>query len=624
MNTRSILKQDKIFSQNEIKEMLKITRSKAMSDVLLKVLDQDITSFSYDEDYKYLLNIFTYLNKFLDENDKNLPSYTITKLELIHKKLHNLLLTKPGDISKNDERYQLLKKLTLLLEEFCLQLSYYETDELLDRLYPYISTFIFEFKNLVYVDSIFYRFPNVVNYKNKDGVFLFEEVVNKYLESLDKNDRSLILYYDSIIELFFKSKHFHILSIDREKLKKEIYNRIHSLDSKSFSYKDKVFFLDSLKRTLTDNRGSLSNFDNLCVKYQIPISFDKFLLDELSLYDMDILENKNRRIIDSSFIMAIDGENAKEVDDSLSIKKLDNGNYLVGVHISNVTGYIPYSSLTIDEARRRTTSIYLSDRTISMFPSVASKEKWSQKVGTPRLTHSYYFEITPFGSVLDYRFYKSITTLSYQATYDEVNEILKHGSTNKELEKTCFLLEEVASSLEKKFNVPKWYKHIEFDDISNSEKIVTNLMLLTNKTVAEHFYNMKYPLIRRVHQLDDVDKIKIEKMINEVPLENGINSNLRKTLENILSFYPSAVYQKTGRHDGLDFDHYCHATSPLRRFPDILVEQCLDLCYFQNPTDEDIYFLEEEIDQISKITKEKSKNIKIFTKRYEEKKLTNL
>lgn len=620
MGIRELLQKEEWNTKEEIQEQIGVMDNRKMIQYLFQILDQDISSFSYEKDYTYLLVLFDYFEEWLEEDPTLFSKHSLKHLESFHDVLKEYLITKPGEMSKKDVHYQTLKQLLFQIESFSLHLAYDEEDRHLKGLYPIVSSLVFDVFDLTYVDSIFKRFPGSVNVKDDTGMFLIEKVISRYFQAIEEKKKDQVIYFDSVLELIVNSSQFHFLSIDRDRWKREIKNRIQQLDSSDSHYKDQVFFLSSLKRLLVRNKYLFDTFDVLCQKYQVRNQFDSYIDFELSIYDTDyFLSSLSSRKHISSFVMAIDDVEAHEIDDALSIEKFDNGHFLLGVHISNVTGYLPYSSLTIEEAKQRATSIYLSDQTIPMFPSYVSKDKWSLIKGEPRLTHSYYFDLSPSGMICDYRFYKSFLSLSYQATYDEVDTILKEGRCESTLEQTCQMLAEASLLLSRNLHVPAWYTYSKKTSSSFAEEIVTNMMLLTNKTIAEHFATFQLPLIRRVHEIDPIKRREIEKLMMRLP-EGEQGEKLRKGLESILTLCPPAFYGSSGKHDGLLFDHYCHATSPLRRFPDVLVEQCMDLCYFNRPNDADIYFLEDEIKRVSSIANEKKKTLSLFAKRYEQNK----
>ncbi len=625
MDIRGLLQKEQWYTKEEMQEKTGILDERRMIQHLFQILEQDISSFSYDKDYTYLFSIFDYFEEWLEEDSTLFSSHSLERLERFHDELKACLITKPGSISKKDGRFQVLKQLLFQIESLSIRLAYDEQDHRLKGIYPIVSSLVFDVCDLTYVDSLFRKFPGAVNCKDEDGTFLIENVMKAYLSSLEEKNRERIIYFDSILELVMCSKQFHFLSIDRDKWKKEIRNRMNQFDHDDDSYPDQIFFLGSLKRLLLRNKYLFDTFDVLCQKYQVSNQFDSYIDHELAIYDTDyFLGDLTLRKKISSFVMAIDSQDAHEIDDALSIDLLDNGHYLVGVHISNVTGYLPYSSLTVEEAKKRTTSIYLSDRTIPMFPSYVSKDKWSLSKDQPRLTHSYYFDLSPSGMICDYRFYKSFLSLSYQATYEEVDSILKEGKEETTLEKTCHMLLEASNLIAKNFHISKWYTFSKQTHTrsSKAEEIVTNMMLLTNKTIAEHFAYYQYPLIRRVHEIEPSKKLEIEALMQKLP-EGANGEKMKMGLENLLLLCPPAFYGSSGKHDGLLFEHYCHATSPLRRFPDVLVEKCMDLCYFQKPTDQQIYFLEREIQAVSHMVNEKKKTLTLFAKRYEQNKNVN-
>ena len=210
-------------------------------------------------------------------------------------------------------------------------------------------------------------------------------------------------------------------------------------------------------------------------------------------------------------------------------------------------------------------------------------------------------------------------------TYDEVNDILKNKTDDKELQETIDNLEEVTKLLDSKHHISELYKKIKenIKDPSElrvkkvgAENIVYQAMLLTGNRVAEFFAKKDLPCLYRVHETNKENVKKIQDMIDNLTSSYGGKEfkNLYKLIEGI---YPRGWYDKEGSHDGLCLDHYCHCTSALRRAADIVVEHALEVCYDKEPTEEELQELQEEIEKRAQQINSKQGPIEWFLKDYQ-------
>ena len=382
---------------------------------------------------------------------------------------------------------------------------------------------------------------------------------------------------------------------------------------------------------------SEKSITDIAAKYNIEIFFNPTHLEQLSLVKTPKEGNfANRRVVDE-YVLSIDGKDAIEIDDALSCIKLPNGNYRLGVHIASVLSYFPYESEIVQEAIKRNQSIYLPykyqkkendfSRTIPIFPYEFSANKASLKEGEYRLARSYFFEIDSEGNIVKEDFAKTIIKNQKQLSYDEVNQIIEKGCSDKALEETIQNLKQVTSHLDKKTTVTELYDKLkEFsEDYSElrvskvgSENIVYQSMLLTGNRVASFFAKNNYPCLYRIHEVNEETNKKLQAMINELNKTYSIQQfkNLYQVIEGI---YPKGWYGVDGRHVGLGLDHYCHCTSVLRRAADIVVEHALEECYDKEPTEEKLKKLQDEIASKAIEINAKQSPIDFFVKEYQKK-----
>jgi ribonuclease R len=358
---------------------------------------------------------------------------------------------------------------------------------------------------------------------------------------------------------------------------------------------------------------------------------------------------KGRRDIRSLRMVTIDGEDAKDLDDAVSIEKLDNGNYRLGVHIADVSYYVTEDSYLDKEALKRGTSVYLVDRVIPMLPKELSNGICSLNPGVDRLAFTVMMEIDRDGRVLDHEIFESIINTNERMTYTNVYKILEEDDREL-IERYRYLLDdflamkELALILRKKrmargaidFNfdeakivldekgVPT---KVERYEITIANRIIEEFMLVCNETVAEHFFWTNTPFVYRIHEEPDSEKMEVfsEFVHNMGYTLKGISKIHPKALQDILEKAKgskeetiiSTVMLRSLRkaryshlntgHFGLAARYYCHFTSPIRRYPDLIIHRIMKeyLKGYMRQDREDL--LNETIAEIARLCSERER-----------------
>ena len=354
-------------------------------------------------------------------------------------------------------------------------------------------------------------------------------------------------------------------------------------------------------------------------KYGLPEEFPpevESFADELS-EEIPEAELKKRRDLRGLKIVTIDGEDAKDLDDAVSIEKLDNGCYKLGVHIADVTYYVKEKSPLDKEAYKRATSVYLVDRVIPMLPRKLSNGLCSLNPKVPRLTLSCFMVIDSEGNVVDHEIFESIIQTSERMTYTDVTKIIKDEdpetiSRYKYLVPEFKLMKELCLILNKR-RMGRGALDFDFDEskiILNEKgfpidirpyereianRIIEEFMLICNETVAEHMYNLHTPFIYRVHENPDNEKLedfaefihnlgyfmRIPKEMNPKVLQEVIEQVKDKKEETLIdtlmlrSMKQARYSPECSGHFGLAAKYYCHFTSPIRRYPDLAIHRII-------------------------------------------------
>ena len=343
--------------------------------------------------------------------------------------------------------------------------------------------------------------------------------------------------------------------------------------------------------------------------------FSPFVIRDAKKIEAPIEEDfKNRLDLRKLNIFTIDEEESKDLDDAISIEKLENGNYKLGVHIADVAHYVKEGSRIDEEALKRGTSIYLVDRVIPMIIEDISNGVCSLNPNEDKLTLSVIMELDLNGNVVDYEIKESIINSKLRTSYNDVSDILEKEDEYlsekyrdfiddfRNAEKLMKILKEkrkkrgaISLGGEKmKISLDDNGKPISLDveDRRVAEEIIEEFMIITNEVVAEHFYNLKVPFVYRVHENPDKENIDYfsefaarfgydldsskDILEQREELNNILKESERKKDSCIIKSMVLRTLEKARYSDecighfGISNMYYCHFTSPIRRYADLL------------------------------------------------------
>ena len=357
-----------------------------------------------------------------------------------------------------------------------------------------------------------------------------------------------------------------------------------------------------------------TEFKALIKKYGLTKTFPKAVRDELKQmestgrFEITDEEISKRKDLRGELIFTIDPVDAKDFDDAVSLEKLKNGNYYLGVHIADVSHYVTEGSALDEEALLRGTSVYLMNDVVPMLPEKLSNDICSLKEKVDRLVFSCFMEIDSKGNVLKYDVHKSIINSKKRFTYEEVQKILDDGkglhyaklAEMNELHKILFKkrLEEGSldfESTEVKAEIEDGLiKSIKPKERLESMRLIEDFMLIANKCVTLFIERQKKkpPFIYRVHDLPDKKRIgELSQFVKQfgIRLDPDNKRSIQRMLQEIegraeefminditIRAMSKAVYSEENiGHYGLGFDFYTHFTSPIRRYPDLIVHRIL-------------------------------------------------
>ena len=391
-------------------------------------------------------------------------------------------------------------------------------------------------------------------------------------------------------------------SIKKEYLNKKVLVRVEGWDKK---YKNPIGKVVKVIGNIEDHNTEINS---ILMDYGFAPEFPKKVEEAANkiTHNISNKEIEKRLDIRTTTTFTIDPKDAKDFDDALSVRKLKNENWEIGVHIADVSHYVEEGSIIDMEAIKRATSVYLVDRVIPMLPEVLSNDICSLKPNVDRLAYSVFFEINGKAEVINYKIAKTVIHSDVRFTYESAQEIInskkgllvteilllnrlskilrrkrqENGSINFESSEVKFILDDDNMPID-----------VFFKESLSTNHLIEEFMLLANRTVAKHIgfpkKNAK-PFVYRVHDLPDKERIST---LNEIVKKFGhnIENNNPKILSKSLNYLlnkvkgepeqqmvetltirsmAKAVYTTSNiGHYGLAFDYYSHFTSPIRRYP---------------------------------------------------------
>ena len=355
-------------------------------------------------------------------------------------------------------------------------------------------------------------------------------------------------------------------------------------------------------------------------------------------------ELKGREDLRDVPMVTIDGEDSKDLDDAVSLR-MDGNDYILGVHIADVSNYVKEGSALDKEALKRSTSVYLPDRVIPMLPTELSNGICSLNEGQDRLAMSCIMRIDDTGAIKDHRIVESVICSNHRMTYTSVNKILEEDDEEeiekyedvvpmfRQMEELAFILRgrrTYRGSLD--FDFPETV--VELDENGNpkeirpyyrgvAQRMIEDFMLAANETVAKHAFDHKLPFLYRTHGFPDPEKLNTLKAFVGgfgYTLEGNVNQIHPKELQKLLdrvegapeegliqtltlrSMQQAKYTTECSGHFGLAAGYYCHFTSPIRRYPDLFIHRVLKLAIHKKLTRKKINELNEALPDIAERT----------------------
>lgn len=354
-------------------------------------------------------------------------------------------------------------------------------------------------------------------------------------------------------------------------------------------------------------------------EFHLPADFSQEIMSETRNVPVHVTSEmiSGRRDLRQEVTVTIDGEHARDFDDAVSVKRLPNGHYQLGVHIADVSAYVPWGGPLDKEAYERGTSVYFPDKVVPMFPEILSNGICSLNPHVDRLTYTVEMVFDGEGNRLDYEIYESVINSHGRMTYTEVWEMINSSGRSSlrksEILETIFTLKDLALALKQvrskrgsiDFDLPEPQILIDLsgeisailkEERNLAHRIIEECMLAANETVAAYMANLGVPFIYRIHDKPSPEKINdfqffisnlgfslkgFPKKIAPISFQDVLDQAKGRVEERLINHLmlrsmKQAVYSTDNPgHFGLAAEYYTHFTSPIRRYPDLMVHRLI-------------------------------------------------
>ena len=477
---------------------------------------------------------------------------------------------------------------------------------------------------------------------------MINDQVELWLDSYDSGviERIIKRGNEEVVGVFYLGKKSFVWPRNDEIRSKIIIN-----DAKVSCFQDDLVkvkitsFKDKLEGEVIENYGNINlpgqDILALSLEHQVPINFSKENIEYVKEnIEQEIVKPnlKGRLDLRDHLVVTIDGDKAKDFDDAIEVYKNEDGTFTLGVHIADVSHYVVEGNPIDKDAVARGTSVYLTDRVIPMLPFELSNGICSLNPHVDRYTMSCIMKIDYEGKVVDYEISPSIINSKYRLTYNKVNELYEHKhkyedeNLNKMLYDALLLSKIIRKEREARgsMDLDKQEAEIVCDqngtpiDIIKrvrgaSEMMIEDFMIMANETVASHVYFMNLPFVYRVHDEPNIAKLQdfallLKPLGYSLNVKNGVHSTqLQAILDKshglpehdviaqlMLRSLSKAKYSEVNiGHFSLGSECYTHFTSPIRRYPDLMVHRLLKL-YGSDYSKVDLDKLEQNIASLAK------------------------
>lgn len=440
--------------------------------------------------------------------------------------------------------------------------------------------------------------------------------------------RIIVHANNKVVGVFHQSGEFAFVTPDDKRIGQDVYVMKRHFNNAKDGQKVVVEITEwpqnnrKAEGKVTEVLGNLGDVGleilSIIKQNDLPLTFPEEVLDASYKVPKTIKKSElnGRRDLRDRTVVTVDGEDAKDLDDAVYVEKLNSDEYLLGVYIADVSYYVTENSVLDREARARGTSVYLVDRVLPMLPERLSNGICSLNAGEDRLSMACEMHINGEGKVLNYEIFPAVINVRHRLSYNIVRAMLAGDAElcakYKDILPMVGKMDELREILHKKrakrgavdFDLPE--QKVILDEKlhpieivqrihGNAESIIEEFMLAANETVAQHMFNQHWPFIYRVHDIPAEEKMQdFAKLLANFNIKFKVHEetkpkDIQQAVEAIagtpeerlittvaLRSMKQAVYQTENiGHFGLAAKYYTHFTSPIRRYPDLIVHRLL-------------------------------------------------
>ena len=587
-------------------------------NIIFDIINDQLNQFDGTESLDRVINLLKSLSTLVE-------NYNTIDRKLLNRKINKL--KQKIDTLESEKTFLNNKKANNSLDRLMDAATKIEIDtqELENKPYLFIRYLIKKIKNIKYIEYSFKKLDTLVNAKDKDDNSLIFNLIKKYIECLEEDNINDYQYYHHLINLVMSQKKFDLKDSEKNKCLSLLYRKLYEISGiKNQRRVEKQEKINELIKKIEGEETKKTKAEDIIKKYNISIQFPSNIMDELKLVDYKI-NDKNRPIVEE-YIITADTKNSNILDDGISCRKLENGNFLIGTHGISVLGYLSYNSSIIQEALQRGENFripnyrnkdFLSSSIVTILPKELTNSL-SLLPNEYRYARSYFFEISKDGEIVDEKFLKTIIKSNRKFSYPDFDEILKKSELNDcELQELVTNLKQVSIILKRKYNKANKYKDLKNknltildDDIRfQSAQIIANTSILTGERVAKYMRRNNIPCPYRVQKFHEEDVEKIKKMTENLNRTHG-GKKFQVISKLFEGLYPNSYYALEGPHQGLGLEGFVQVNSESRRGNDILVDHSMEVGADKKPTDKELYKLEKEIQEKINVLNEKQTKIK--------------
>lgn len=614
-------------SREELMAMSEINSKKELMNELLKIYELELKIDTRNcqiplidlEDNKYYMEVMKYIrdsNIAIGNKRKSLKNANLVDNILNHSNCLIIDYLNPDSLeTENVEKETLEEEKTDTNEVSKSREEIIEDLKEKKSITTAINTLIFEIRDVKFFKALFYEFsPDFKNYFKDENKL--SNLVQQYVEMVKSEplDNSVIIPISRIISFIINNDKLKLDSKDKDNNLKLLNRAIENLDKSKDNNQNKKGIVNSLNILITDikrekNSAEKETIINLNQKYGITKRFSLEALN--SIKKLKKIDDTLYTDLTDKYIVTFDCKKRTCCEDALSIEKLDNGNYLFGIYITDVSSYIKDNNILEQEAYKRGKTIYLPGEKFTMFPESLVYNQFSLKKNKNKYVIANLFEFSPQFDLINYEIEKAIINVSENISFKKLEQYLK-SNQNMEINETYAKLVDVHNAIKKTTPILKNYYSTN-NDVS-IEDIISSFMVYLNYSSKEKYNELELPCLYKVYFMNNF----VKEVTNTKEKDSSF---VGKVIENLERYpYKSFYSTKESGHKGPNVHIHMPTTVPVRNFvafknQNLIRRYCIDK---EKIKDTEIYKLEEQLEEISDYLNQKKRLVNSYIDEYQE------